>query len=190
MCPNRGGGGNLANRKRAFGSFLGMMQDSLEKTAYYDLIEDAEEFEDDEVIAFNLEATRGKGILDGGATRSAGGIDQLEPLQQEYIADGGVGLEIEPSAVEFTFADGERSQAGSRVLIPVAKLGGEPIGVHCMETPTPILLGLNFHRQLGCAVEYHYNTVWSCKHGRFLEVEQLPSRHLAIDLRPGGSTDQ
>ena len=167
-----------------------MMQGISGKEDHDEIIEDADEPEDDEVIAFNLEATRGKGILDGGATRSAGGIEQLEPLQQAYTAKGGAGFEIEPSTVEFTFADGERSQAGSRVVIPVAKLDGEPVGIHCMETPTPILLGLDFHRQLGCVVDYHHNTVWSYKHGRFLDVEQLPSRHLAIDLRPGSSTDQ
>jgi len=92
VCPNRGGGGNLANRKRAFGIFLGMMQETLGKEDHDEIIEDADESEDDEVIAFNLEATRGKGILDGGATRSAGGIEQLEPLQQEYINQSGVGL--------------------------------------------------------------------------------------------------
>ena len=40
---------------------------------------------EEEFVAFNLSISDGHGILDGGATKTAGGIAQLESLQQCYL---------------------------------------------------------------------------------------------------------
>ena len=58
------------------------------------------------------------------------------------------------------------------------------IRVHCIETPTPILLGLDFHQQFGCVADFRHKTCWSYELDRFLAVVTLPSGHLAVDLRP------
>ena len=109
-CPNRGQGGTSANRKRAFGSFLGgfvgMMSDEtsliLPPTVEEIANQAAEEAEkQQESIAFNMETCKGYGVLDGGATKSAGGIEQLIYLQQRYLNERGVDFEVQPSNVEF-----------------------------------------------------------------------------------------
>ena len=256
FCPNRGGGGNLQNRKRAFGSFIGMLShcpccekvsddevmdfpddevkdwietgmnsgmnngmnsgtdsgvnsgeylvgagrqvalantrvwspgDRSRPAAQHTLMAVEDDYEDcsdgEEFLAFNLEMSRNIGILDGGATKSAGGIEQLEYLQQS-CAEHDVEVEVGKSAIEFTFADGERSAAGSTVIVPVQSLDNEKVVINCVDKPTPILLGLDFHRQLECVVDYKNNTCWSYKLNRFLDVTQLPSRHLGLMLAP------
>ena len=55
--------------------------------------------------------------------------------------------------------------------------------MHYVETSTPILLGLDF-QQFGCVVDFKHKTCWSYELDRVLAVVTLPSRHLAVDLRP------
>ena len=93
-------------------------------------------------------------------------------------------MQVSPSHVQFTFADGEKQAAGSLVSIPVPQLDGHVIDVHCVETPTPILLGLDVHAALGLVIDYQHKTVWSYKLRRFLDIRELPSGHFALDLRP------
>ena len=144
----------------------------------YERIEDHDEF-----LAFNLDMAKNIGILDGGASKSAGGIRLLETLQGECVKHG-VEMDVKKSQIEFTFADGEREPAGSAISFPLASLDNERVLINCVDKPTPILLGLDFHRQLGCVVDYQYNTCWSYKLGRFLSVVELPSRHLGLPLAP------
>ena len=54
----------------------------------------------------------------------------------------------------------------------------ENIGIHCVDTPTPILLGLDLHRQLGCVVDYVNNSCWIYKQQRFLQIVVLTLGHL------------
>eukprot|EP00969_Alexandrium_andersonii_P043595 1911166-Alexandrium_andersonii.AAC.1 len=82
------------------------------------------------------------GILDGGASKSAAGIQQLEKLQEDY-AEIGRQFEVTASNVEFTFADGERQAAGSMVIFCPDVVSNVPVGINCVETPTPVLLGLD-----------------------------------------------
>ena len=138
----------------------------------------------DEMLAFNMEACKGYGVLDGGATRSAGGVEQLTYLQEMYVSQRATDFEVGDSNVEFTFADGEREPAGSLVTLPVESLDNEPVAIHMVGTPTPILLGLDLHEQLGLVVDYRYGTCYSYDKQRFLDVTRLPSRHLAINLAP------
>ena len=65
---------------------------------------------------FDLEMSNHIGILGGGATKSAGGMEQLEHLLKSCVGQG-VEFEVGASAIEFTFADGERSAAASAITM-------------------------------------------------------------------------
>ena len=116
-------------------------------------------------------------MLDGEATTSAGGINPLEHLQQHYLKEG-TDFGVETSPVEFTFADGERTPARSKVIAPMSALSGTRVGIHAIPTPTPALVGLDLHDQLGCVIHYRYGTCRNYELGRFVEVTRLPSNYL------------
>jgi hypothetical protein len=90
---------------------------------------------DDDYIAFNLETSMRKGILDGGATKTAGGILQLKFLRDRY-AESGIDTQVGESTVEFTFADGKREPAGSLVTLSTAVIDGEEISFLCRDPDT------------------------------------------------------
>ena len=136
-----------------------------------------------ELIAFNLQTCEGKGILDGGASRSVGGFDILEKLQKKYNQVQQE-MEVLHSNVGFTFAGGEKADATTTCIVKPAAFDQQPVGIHAVERPSPILLGLDNLRHYQLNVDYLSNTVWSHLLERFLEVELLPSGHMAVDLSP------
>ena len=160
-----------------------MVKDNPKHVTFEDDIKE-DTFEDPEHLCFNMERMKGLGILDGGATKTAGGIDQLEYLQQQYMEKKGQDVTVNPSTVEFTFAGGEREPAGSEVTFQVEALDDYPMKFHCVKTPTPILIGLDVHRDLGLVVDFHYKTAYSYAMNKFIEIVTLPSGHMALDLTP------
>ena len=82
---------------------------------------DEPEQPEEELVALNLSISDGHGILDGGATKTAGGIAQLESLRQCYLG-AGCEFDIGKSNVELTIADGERQPAGSLATLAVPPL--------------------------------------------------------------------
>ena len=73
-----------------------------------------------------MEKYRGVGILNGGATRTAGGIEQLEYLRLQYARED-IQPTVETSNLESTFADGERHPAGSQVSFLIKMLEGQMV---------------------------------------------------------------
>ena len=152
-----------------------------ELAEYYREIMDSED--PSELIAFNLQTCEGTGILDGGASRSVGGFDILEKLQKKYN-EVQQEMEVLHSNVGFTFAGGEKADAKTTCIFKPAAFDWQPVGIHAVERPSPILLGLDNLRHYQLNVDYMYNAVWSHSLGRYLDVELLPSGHLAVDLSP------
>ena len=137
----------------------------------------------DALTAFNFESCMNKGILDGGASRSVGGFEILDKLQELYNLCGKE-LEVSNSTVGFTFAGGEQASATSSCIIRPPAFDENPVGIHAVPRPSPILLGLDNLRHYELNIDYKYNTCWSHKLERFLPIEILPSGHMAIELGP------
>ena len=137
----------------------------------------------EELAAFNLETCEGKGILDGGASKSVGGIEILDRLQDAYnrVCQE---FDVLQSNVGFTFAGGEQAGAASTAVLHPSGFDAQPVGIHAVQRPSPILIGLDNLRYYELNIDYKYNTCWSHKLNKFLNVEILPSGHMAIDLGP------
>ena len=90
------------------------------------------------------------GVLDSGATRCAGGLDQLEYVHECHLARGGSASEPSESGVRFRFAGGDKSQANAKVTMWCGFMEGEPLDVHALQTAgSPTLLGMDFLQKIG-----------------------------------------
>ena len=78
---------------------------------------------------------------------------------------------------------GAAGAASTAVLHP-SGFDAHPTAIHAVQRPSPILIGLDNLRYYELNIDYKYNTCWSHKLNKFLNVEILPSGHMAIDLGP------
>ena len=181
-CPNRGQEGTEANKKRAFGSFAGMLADEAPPPpAPWTPHDPAATNEDDsEYIGFQLSDCEGYGILDGGASASVGGINQVQ-----NVVDQSGYFDLQSRAKGFTFAGGEHADAKVQVELPTT-VSEMPAKVYVVDKPSPILLGLDFLRTYKIVVDYDTNTAYSKVLNSEVPVVTLASSHLALPLGPAG----
>ena len=126
-CPNSSSQSTSSGAKRAFGSFVGMMRAEptesattkegeeektdreAEEEAYDEWHAETSQLEDTEeaLVCFDMATLEGLGLIDGGATRTVGSVEEVQKLVDAIQAEGGV-IEMSPSAVQLTYAGGDR----------------------------------------------------------------------------------
>ena len=88
-----------------------------------------------------------------------------------------------PSAVQFTYAGGDRDASTTAIEVPVPALDYQTVKIQTVSNKdTPLLLGADTLRRFGLVVDYAHNKVYSYKLGKEIPVVTLPSGHLAIHL--------
>ena len=189
-CPNAGGGDSSGfNKKRAFGSFVGMEHGEPQNVETLSLKSDEWEPFDDQFIGFDMHSVRGLGLLDGGATRTVGSVAQLQPLVDQ-AREQGYDVDMMASAMKFTFAGGDQEHSQSTVLLPVPDFDGERIEVQTVANEaTPILLGVDTLQKFGLVVDYAYDRAYSFTLQKMIPVQRLPSGHLAIRLAAASGSE-
>ena len=126
---------------------------------------------------------RGLGLLDGGASKTVGGVDQIQIVVDEYAAKG-IYPRLEPSKVGFTYAGGEEADAYTKVLVPVEAFGGD-LDVHAVDSEkTPILIGVDMLTKYQLVLDYHKACVYSYLLDRYIPCVQLSSGHLSVPMGP------
>ena len=169
-CTNRGNDGQAnLKRARAMGTaFVGSVSSQEESVA------------DADMTSFCMESCRGFGLLDGGASTSVGGVDQLQTLQDALLSEG-LDVGVAPATRRFAFAGGDEATAGSQCVLPLAGLQ-RSIRIHVIDRPSPILLGVDVLESLGLVIDYRRNSVYSHALSRSLPATRLKSGHLALNL--------
>ena len=103
------------------------------------------------------------------------------------ICSAAYSADLRRQMLAFTFAGGETEAANTKICIPVAEFPqGISVNVVSNES-TPFLIGLDVLREYGCAIDYHYNRVYSRFLKRYLPCAILPTRHLALEVLPSNS---
>ena len=193
-CPHRGQAGSGAARKRAFGSFVAMLTDAQGENWPENISVVSGDWEPidapppplDEYAAFDMAEVRGIGLLDGGATKSVGAFEEIQPLVDEARA-AGLEVALTRSPMEFTFAGGEQTNSAISVGLPVPAFDENVISLRSVVNDhTPILLGLDTLRRYGIVVDYYTDRVYSHVLERLIPSVRLPSGHLGVDLTRAG----
>ena len=181
-CPTKGYN-NQAPKKRAFGSYAS----DFALMAYGKLTEAVTE-SDPEIdpchaaVAFSMDMCRGYGILDGGATKSVGSVNEVQELADRALTNS-LEVSIEDSRTGFSFAGGGGENASVSVKVPVGELDNQAVGIHTLAGEnTPILLGIDTLIKFGLVIDYAYDRVYSYKLGRMIQTVKLPSGHLAVPM--------
>ena len=174
-CPNRGNAGAQGDRRRAFNSFVGALGDNASEHG-----EDNDEF-----VGFSLEECKGYALLDGGASRSVGGVEQLEHVNDGLEKPMEVSMD---QSLGFTFAGGDRAEAPSRVSFAVKDLDDEKVEIFVLDRPSPVLLGIDMLKRYELVIDYGRNTVYSHKLRKKIPTKILSCGHLAINLTALGNT--
>ena len=147
------------------------------------LAHSAEVAEDDdlhdaaEFIAFSIRQLEGYGVWDGGATRSVGGSQSVQP-----VVDMNPDTLLDATDVGFTFAGGESADANTVVTVPHPSFDDGLVVNVVANDSTPILLGLDNIRRYGLVLDYHHNTVYSHVLKRWIPCVVLPTGHLGSRL--------
>ena len=136
--------------------------------------------ENADMTSFCMESCRGVGLLDGGASTSVGGVDQLQTLQDASLSEG-LDVGVAPATRRFAFAGGDEATAGSQCVLPLAGLQ-RSIRIHVIDRPSPILLGVDVLESLGLVIDCSRNSVYSHALSRSLPATRLKSGHLALNL--------
>ena len=173
-CPNRGNAGAQGDRRRAFNSFVGAPND--DKPRQFE--------EDDDFVGFSLEECKGYALLDGGASRSVGGVEQLEHVNDGLEKPMKVSMD---QSLGFTFAGGDRAEAPSRVSFAVKDLDDEKVEIFVLDRPSPVLLGIDMLKRYELVIDYGRNTVYSHKLKKNIPAKILTCGHLAINLTALGN---
>ena len=191
-CRNRGGKGSMAQREGTFNAFMHGVPLFFNETEYniYQYEED-KDFQQATLwpafTGFCLADYRRLGILDGGASQSAGGFMALQDVQDDHL-DAGIELPVKQAAVDFTFAGGSGTRAVTRVEIPFQGSGESAesfLSINVVPTPaTPILIGVDMLDRFGLVLDYKYSTVFSHALKRFLPAKRTVGGHLALLLSP------
>ncbi|CAK0814933.1 unnamed protein product, partial [Prorocentrum cordatum] len=196
-CPNRGNGGAQGERRRAFNSFVGAADGYSKKVEFEDVqdvfigtVNDEGESKDgdeeglDEFVAFSMDDCKGCAFLDGGASRSVGGVEQLE-YANERLSEP---MEVSPDkSLGFSFAGGDRADAPSRVTFNVKVLNDEAVSIYVLDRQSPVLLGIDMLKKYGLVIDYFHNTVYSRRFKREIPTRVLPPGHLALNLTALGN---
>ncbi|CAK0907413.1 unnamed protein product [Prorocentrum cordatum] len=196
-CPNRGNGGAQGERRRAFNSFVGAADGYSKKVEFEDVqdvfigtVNDEGESKDgdeeglDEFVAFSMDDCKGYALLDGGASRSVGGVEQLEYVNERLSEP----MEVSPDkSLGFSFAGGDRADAPSRVTFNVKVLNDEAVSIYVLDRQSPVLLGIDMLKKYGLVIDYFHNTVYSHRFKREIPTRVLPSGHLALNLTALGN---
>ena len=141
--------------------------------------------ESDTFVAFSMDECKGYALLDGGASRSVGGVEQLEYINERLDEP----MEISPHKnLGFSFAGGDRPDAPSRVTFNVKDLNNEPVSVYVLDRKSPVLLGIDMLKKYGLVIDYEHNTVYSHRFQRAIPATVLPSGHLALNLTALGDS--
>ncbi|CAK0882620.1 unnamed protein product [Prorocentrum cordatum] len=170
----------------AFNSFVGALEHIVEFDNFVGtcteeqiLAEDDGNFEDGTFIGFSLDECKGYALLDGGASRSVGGVEQLEYLNEHLQHP----MEVNPGAgLGFSFAGGDRADAPSKVSFQVHNLDNQTVEIYVLDRPSPILLGVDMLKKFGLVIDYERNTVYSRRLKKEIPTRVLASGHLALDL--------
>ncbi|CAK0855319.1 unnamed protein product [Prorocentrum cordatum] len=195
-CPNRGKGAQ-GERRRAFNSFVGAADGYSKKVEFEDVQDvfvgtvndegeskDCDEEELDEFAAFSMDDCKGYALLDGGASRSVGGAEQLEYVNERLSEP----MEVSPDkSLGFSFAGGDRADAPSRVTFNVKVLNDEAVSIYVLDRKSPVLLGIDMLKKYGLVIDYFHNTVYSHRFKREIPTRVLPSGHLALNLTALGN---
>ncbi len=97
------------------------------------------------------------------------------------VEGSGRTVDVEPGAVEFTFAGGASARAQTRVSMPMACLDDEKLPMQCAPTEgTPLLIGVDMLDRFGLALDDHNSTVCSYLLKRFLPAVRTVGGHLAL----------
>ncbi|CAK0911874.1 unnamed protein product [Prorocentrum cordatum] len=196
-CPNRGNGGAQGERRRAFNSFVGAADGYSKKVEFEDVqdvfigtVNDEGEAKDgdeeglDEFVAFSMDDCKGYALLDGGASRSVGGVEQLEYVNERLSEP----MEVSPDkSLGFSFAGGDRADAPSRATFNVKVLNDEAVSIYVLDRQSPVLLGIDMLKKHGLVIDYFHNTVYSHRFKREIPTRVLPSGHLALNLTALGN---
>ena len=87
--------------RTAFAGGVSSLEDSVEEAA---------------MTSFCMESCRGFGLLNGGASTSVGGVDQLQTLQDALLSEG-LDVGIAPATQRFAFAGANETTAGSQCVL-------------------------------------------------------------------------
>ena len=137
---------------------------------------------EESLACFDMATLDGLGLIDGGATRTVGSVEQVQKLVDATHADGRK-VKMVQSAVQFTYAGGDRDSSSTAVEVPVPALDNETVRIQTVSNrDTPLLLGADTLRRFGLVVDYAHNRVYSHRLQREIAVVILPSGHLAINL--------
>ena len=135
-----------------------------------------------QLACFNMDLLKGKLILDSGATISMSSVILLEDCQSFYEYHGGHIAITQASPINFSFAN--CSTAPSAII---ASLFYPPLAryfhLRAVNEPGPMLAGMDIHIDLGLICDYPEQRAWSKVLLKYLPLEQLPTGHLAIDLK-------
>jgi hypothetical protein len=160
-------------------------QAAVHETDFEEHAVNTEDLTDANFVAFNASECIGYGLLDGGASRSVGGVDQLEAIQDALLETGKDVTVDSQAQLGFSFAGGDRADAPARVALQVDSLDKNPVSIYVLDRPSPILLGIDMLKRYGLVIDYQNDTVYSRVLGRELETKVLASGHLVLNLMPG-----
>ena len=135
-------------------------------------------------MAFNMDECKGYALLDGGASRSVGGVEQLEYINERLNEP----MEVSPDkSLGFSFAGGDRADAPSRVTFNVKDLNDEAVSIYVLDRKSPVLLGIDMLKKYELVIDYRNDTVYPHRFQREIPTKVLPSGHLALNLTALGN---
>jgi len=132
-------------------------------------------------------SSKGKAVIDCGATETVAGLQAIQDLYEERCRrHGPEGITIDRSQRRrFRFGNGAGQEAENYTTVTVAVAGREAqLGIHGMEAPgVPILLSVKALEKLGAIIDFKRGVaILSEVSDRVIKLERAPSGHYVLDL--------